>query len=132
RFGNALIDLDVSNFRADVKILNDRVNVKTYFKVNINFNKRKYELKKFESEIKTNYLALYRLANNITEIQRQSGNEICLTCIAEVLRENNARLYNEEFYENNRTSYTLIYNIFKESPLEGKTEVFSFAHKSYK
>ncbi len=130
--GNALVDLDFSNFKADVKILNDRINVKTNFNVNINFNETSYLLNEFSSMKKTNYLSLYRLAVNISEIQKQYKNEICLTCIDEVVKENNAQLLNQEFYDDDNTTYSLIYNIFKEYPQEGKIKVYSFAHKFYR
>jgi|SRR3989344_4036199 len=129
--GNALVDIDFSNYKADVKILNDRVNVKIYFSVNVNFNETNYLLNEFSSDYKTNYLALYRLASNISEIQKQYKGEICLTCIDAVVKDNDAQLFNQEFYEDNNASYTLIYNIFKEYPREEKIEVYSFAHKFY-
>jgi len=125
---NAKVDIDFSRYNARTTINEDSVSINIKFPVEVSFDGVVYNLEDYSSNIKTNYLKMYRLASEISQIQGEYGDEVCLTCNAELADRYEAQLLNEDYYEDD-DNYVIIYNILMSDPLDDKIEIWSFAHR---
>ncbi|MEK6873586.1 MAG: hypothetical protein AABW91_01980 [Nanoarchaeota archaeon] len=125
---NAKVDIDFSRYNAKVVMDDESVKIDIKFPVEITFQDVVYSVEDYSSSVKTSYFKMYGLANKITQTQTQYGNEICLTCNADLANEYSAQLLNEDYYEDDN-NYVIIYNVLMLDPFNDKVEVWSFAHR---
>jgi len=112
-------------------ILNiDQVKIELNFPVSINLGEKQILLREFNVEKETNYLLLYFLSIELTDIQLEYENAICLSCISTLAEENDLNIGNNEAKGVNESEYVIVYQLNKNN--NDKVEIFSFAHKFYR
>jgi len=117
------ISYDQEEIFASSFITENKIRAKLYSSVYINEMENTLRLKNFTAEVETNYLEYYNFAKYLTEKQRLSGEELCISCLVKECEAKNYNLYLYPAVSDN--SYILINTLnSKEDDL-----FFSFAYK---
>lgn len=127
------IDLEYNLDRVEVKnTLNaDKIKTEINFPMSINIEDKQILLERFNTEKETNYLLLYVLAIELTDIQIEHENNICLSCISTLAKDNSLNIDNKEAKGINENEYVVVYTLNKYNKNK-ENEAFSFAHKFYR
>ena len=122
---------NIDNLNVKTSLTKDVVNSLLYFPVYLDIGNKKILLDNYDFQEKTNYLLLHNVSVQLTEIQLENEDSICLSCISDIAKKNNLNISNQDAEGIVNNSRIIIYNLIKENS-DKKTEFFSFAHKFYK
>ncbi len=87
------LQIEVTEKRAMVDILDDSVNFKIIYNVKITFNNKEYQINEpYETIHFLNLKKAYGIAEQITNIQVQDQENICFSCILQLAEENNIKI----------------------------------------
>jgi len=104
------------------------VDVKVNLPIDVTIGNTRHKLDEFSVPIDSNLLDLYEIAVELSSIQFENENSLCLTCLLDVANENEVLLRLGEMED--EENYIIVYTVFEDNSSENPSElVFAFAHQ---
>ena len=110
---------DEENIEVEIKFVGNKILVDVNLKSWIEKENTQIELgTNYQSEVESEYIKLYNIAIEITQLEEEL---VCLSCIHNIAEKYNIEISMIDYIEEN--NYIIIYNIF------GEELIYSFAHQ---
>ncbi|MFH1315930.1 MAG: hypothetical protein ABII01_00250 [Candidatus Woesearchaeota archaeon] len=105
----------------DISINENSVNANFDLPIEVVVGDTTYYFDEFKVEVPSNLKKLYDISSEITEKQVELRNEVCITCIPELMDRYGIEIETNEFVNDER--YIIIYSLIKDN------EMYSFVHE---